>query len=173
MPLKLNLNIPNKAVHAFIGLIVLAVIASGAYAYVVLPGSTPNPGHALSTIQGFFQGDASLLDSLSKLQQRPVAGMSCPADQSIRTIDVEGNVTCEVDDAGGGISCVTRTSGYAVGPVSVACAGGETITGGGCQPALGVAWVQRAYFSGNSYVCSALAAGGPNVTVRAYARCCS
>ena len=67
MSLKMNFTIPNKAIHIFIGLAVIAVLAAGTYAWVVNPGAVPNPGHSLDSIQGYFQGDASLRASLGKL----------------------------------------------------------------------------------------------------------
>lgn len=143
MPLKLNFTIPNKAVHVFVGLIVLTVIVAGAYAYVVLPGPVPDPGHALDTIQGFFQGDASLLDSLGKVQQE-VSG-AC-LGQVIVGINADGTVICEADDVGGvgditGVSAGTGLSGgglsgdvtlsadttYLQRRVSSSCAAGSSI----------------------------------------------
>jgi len=103
-------------------------------------------------------------------------GMVAPSEK----LDVVGNIIasgticdstgCIGSGAGGGLQCTTRTvSGTAA--ATAVCMESETITGGGCRPQSG-AWVQSAYFSGNSYVCSGLAAGGPNVAVTAYARCC-
>ncbi len=71
------------------------VLLAGALAFTVDPGIVPNPGHALSSIQGFFQGDASLTDSLSKTQQR-VAG-TCVGNGSIRIVNPDGTVSCEMD----------------------------------------------------------------------------
>ena len=84
--------------------------------------------------------------------------------------DQGGGVWLGFVGGGGGLQCTTRTvSGTAA--ATAVCMESEIITGGGCRPQSG-AWVQSAYFSGNSYVCSGLAAGGPNVAVTAYARCC-
>ncbi len=104
MPLKLNLTISNKAIYAFIVVIVVSLLVASAYAYVVADPPLPVPpvgqvvGHSLDTIQGYFVGDVSLRDTLAKLQQSPVGGMSCPSGRSIRSIDTEGNVVCEFDD---------------------------------------------------------------------------
>ncbi|MFA4855215.1 MAG: hypothetical protein WC634_01335 [archaeon] len=95
MPLKLT--VPNSFFHLIIALIIIALL-TGAFAYVVLPGVVPNPGHALSTIQGYFQGDASLVQSLAKIQQQ-VTGL-CAAGSSIRAINADGTVSCEADDVG-------------------------------------------------------------------------
>ncbi|MFA4855383.1 MAG: hypothetical protein WC634_02215 [archaeon] len=74
MPLKLT--VPNYFFHLLVAFIV-ATFVVGAFAYVVLPGTVPDPGHALSEIQNYFQGDASLQQSLSKFCQSD--GTSCPA----------------------------------------------------------------------------------------------
>ena len=95
MPLKLT--VPNSFFHLVVAFIVVAFVV-GAFAYVVLPGAVPNPGHALPTIQGYFQGDASLVQSLAKLQQQ-VTGQ-CAAGSSIRVINADGTVSCEADDIG-------------------------------------------------------------------------
>ncbi len=103
MPLKLNFTIPNKAVHAFIVVIVLLLVA-GVVAYTVSPGAIPNPGHALNTIQGYFNGDITLVDTIGKLQQRStVAGaMECGAGYYVSKINFDGTVTCVLDDSGSG-----------------------------------------------------------------------
>lgn len=83
----------------------------------------------------------------------------------------ENGLNCvQLSALGGGLSCTTRTASGTT-TVTVVCIGSEIITGGGCRPQSG-AWVQSAYFSGNNYVCSGIAAGGTNVAVTAYARCC-
>ncbi len=97
MPLNLNLTIPNRAVHIFVAFVVL-FLAGSVIAYAVSPGLVPNPGHALSAIQGYFSGDVSLEQSLEKLQQR-VAG-TCAVGSSIRVINVDGTVSCEDDSVG-------------------------------------------------------------------------
>ncbi|MFA4855725.1 MAG: hypothetical protein WC634_04015 [archaeon] len=97
--MSLKLTVPNSFFHLVVAFIV-TVFVVGAFAYVVLPGVVPNPGHALSTIQGYFQGDASLVQSLAKIQQQ-VTDL-CAAGSSIRVINADGTVSCEVDDVGSG-----------------------------------------------------------------------
>jgi len=117
MPLKVNFTVPNKAIHILIDLAIIAILAAGAYAWVIAvpPLAVPDPGHALNTIQGYFVGDASLRDTLAKLQQSPAGGMSCLAGNSIRSIDIQGNVQCEADDTGGGITSITAGNGLSGG----------------------------------------------------------
>ena len=79
MPLKLNLKISNKAIYAFIGLIVIAVVSAGVYSLNVADPllDVPDPGHALDSTQGYFEGDTSLRDSLGRLCQND--GTNCTA----------------------------------------------------------------------------------------------
>jgi len=111
MSLKLNLTIPNKAIHALIVLIVFLFVA-GALAYVYdVTNTVPNPGHPLSTIQGYFHRDASLIQTIDKLQQRSALGMACGVDEYIKEINVDGTVVCEPDDSGGAAGVTDVLSG--------------------------------------------------------------
>ena len=119
MPLKLT--VPNSFFH-FVMAFVVAAFVVGAFAYTVLPGAAPNPGHALSTIQGYFQGDASLLQSLAKLQQQ-VTGL-CAAGSSIRMINADGTVVCEADDAGSaGVTSISAGTGITLAPNPITTTG--------------------------------------------------
>ena len=60
-------------------------------AYTASLSSAPNPGHAVSTVGGYFSGDDSLDDSLAKFCQSD--GTNCPANS--------GGITCsEIIDTG-------------------------------------------------------------------------
>jgi len=128
--MKIEINVDKKAVLFLVSFIIGIVIIGAVIAFTVGPGTVPNPGHSLSTIQGYFAGDATLEDSLFRIneffenascaegsvistinpdgtvtceenmQQRVFAG--CDEGSSIRVINEDGGVICETDDTGGG-----------------------------------------------------------------------
>ncbi|MFA4855216.1 MAG: hypothetical protein WC634_01340 [archaeon] len=116
MPLKLT--VPNSFFHLIIAFIIIALL-TGAFAYVVLPGAVPNPGHALSTIQGYFQGDASLVQSLAKIQQEVMG--QCAVGSSIRVINADGTVSCEADDVG--VTSISAGTGITLAPNPITTTG--------------------------------------------------
>jgi len=103
-----------------LGLVLIAfVLVVGVFAYPVSPGAVPDPvGHSLTTIQGYFQGDASLLDTLGKLQQRGSSGMGCPAGEYIREVGQDGSVTCEADQTAVASSNLPTPGAVVSGPIS-------------------------------------------------------
>ncbi|MFA4855217.1 MAG: hypothetical protein WC634_01345 [archaeon] len=119
--MSLKLTVPNSFFHLVVVFIV-TVFVVGAFAYVVLPGVVPNPGHALSTIQGYFQGDASLVQSLAKIQQQ-VTGL-CAVGSSIRVINADGTVSCEADDVGAaGVTSISAGTGITLSPNPITTTG--------------------------------------------------
>src|SRR3989344_3176276 len=75
--MKFEVNIEKKyAISIIASFIILAIVGIG-IALPITPGTTPNPGHALTTIQGAFAGDANLGVSLAKFCQTD--GSNCPA----------------------------------------------------------------------------------------------
>lgn len=75
--MKIEVNIDKKYFFGIIFIFILAVGLIGGYAYVISSRPIPNPGHGLDSIQGYFQGDNSLSDSLGKLCQKD--GTNCQA----------------------------------------------------------------------------------------------
>ena len=90
---KFNSLIPKSALYAVIGIVTVFAMFAGAFAFTVDPGSVPNPGHALSEFQGFFQGDPNLEVSLGKLQQR--VSDVCADNSLVRQVNEDGSVICE------------------------------------------------------------------------------
>jgi len=171
MPLKVNFTVPNKAIHAFIGLAVIAVLAAGAYAWVVAnpPLAVPDPGHALDTIQGYFVGDTSLRATLAKLQQT-LSG-DC-AGEVLVGINPNGTVVCETDNVGSGFTeCQTNSNGSSSASASVSCSSGWTMVGGGCWcAAAGDYSIRRSIPNGNGWDCTCSYTDNPSTS--AYVRCC-
>lgn len=74
---QIILNIQKKFAFAIIGFLAVLIVGSFVYAYTSSPGTVPNPGHALTSIQGYFAGDGDLGVSLGKLCQAD--GTNCQA----------------------------------------------------------------------------------------------
>lgn len=62
-------KLTNRTTYTMLFIIILVLVLALAGAYTASPGGVPNPGHRLSEIQGYFQGDANLQASLGKLCQ--------------------------------------------------------------------------------------------------------
>jgi|GEM_PF-2065073 len=67
--MKIEVNIEKKYFIGIVASILILAGIFGIYAYTVSPGTIPNPGHSLDEIQGYFEGDASLYDTLEKFCQ--------------------------------------------------------------------------------------------------------
>ncbi len=67
--MKVEVNVSKRYFFVILGAVLILAGVIGAIAIAVTPGAVPNPGHALSTIQGYFAGDPSLETSLGKFCQ--------------------------------------------------------------------------------------------------------
>ena len=92
--MKIEINLENKSTKLIASAIILLAVIGVATAYVVGPGATPNPGHALTTIQGYFTGDTTLQDSLGKFQQRSATGITCTSTQYMTGVNANGTASC-------------------------------------------------------------------------------
>jgi len=63
--MRLIINIEKRYAFAILGAVLLLAVAIGVYAYTISPGTVPNPGHTLTSIQGLFSGDNNLSQTLS------------------------------------------------------------------------------------------------------------
>ena len=73
----MSVIIRNKYLYLISAVVIFLVGVGMVVSYTVNPGVIPSPvGHALSQIQGYFQGDANLNDSLGKFCQSD--GTNCP-----------------------------------------------------------------------------------------------
>lgn len=71
-----TINIEKRHLFLLTAVFVFLVGVGLVIGYVSNPGAVPNPGHSLSQIQGYFQGDSNLQTSLGKFLQ------SCTVRQS-------------------------------------------------------------------------------------------
>jgi hypothetical protein len=165
--MKLFFETENKPRPLFLVGILAATLFVSALAFNPGPGVIPSPGHALTEMQGYFEGDNSIMDTMGKMQQR--VSENCAAGSSIRSINVDGTVVCETDDEGSGPT-ITGTLETTVvscpGSCTVACPAGYVVTGGdwdvGSVGGLSSYYISRP--SGNGWECNA---GGNFGTCRA------
>ncbi len=100
------------------------------------PGDLTAEGEIYSK-SGFRFPDNSLQISAANTQalDRVLGGSgSCPAGSSIRAIDASGNVTCETDDVGGGVTQVNTGAGLTGGPITTS--GTVSVANGGITNAM-------------------------------------
>ncbi len=67
--MKIEVNITKRYFLGILGAVLLLIGVIGTFAYTASPGAVPNPGHALTSIQGYFSGDTNLQTSLGKFCQ--------------------------------------------------------------------------------------------------------
>ncbi|MEK6899237.1 MAG: hypothetical protein AABW79_04030 [Nanoarchaeota archaeon] len=75
--MKIEVNIEKKYVFLIVGILILIAGGIFVYAYTFSLGTVPNPGHSLSSIQGYFSGDTNLQTTLGKFCQTD--GTNCLA----------------------------------------------------------------------------------------------
>lgn len=94
--MKIEVKITTK--KAVVLLVIAAALLGvvGVIAFSVGPGVVPNPGHPLTGVQGYFNGDTTLQDSLGRFCQSD--GTNCKAlaiDMNERTCPQ--NSGCPID----------------------------------------------------------------------------
>ncbi len=67
--MRIEVSVEKKWAFAIVASVLVLSGIIGIYAYNVIPGQIPDPGHALLGVQGYFENDASLQDSLGKFCQ--------------------------------------------------------------------------------------------------------
>jgi peptidoglycan hydrolase CwlO-like protein len=106
----------------------------------------------------YMQTEISNINASLALKQNIISG-SCPAGESIRLVQADGSVVCEVDNIGGatGITSVrvykyTTVFSNSYGSVTASCPSGYTLTGGGASHYSGSRQYESSYPNGNSWV---------------------
>ena len=108
--LNINLNFNNRTIYTLVTFLFILII--GVSVYALTPGIAPNPGHLIDNVapptgcnpgeylqwDGVNWGCADLSINTSALQERVIG--SCSPGESIRVINSDGTVVCEVDDEG-------------------------------------------------------------------------
>lgn len=107
--MKFEVNIEKRYAVLILASVLILAGAIGIYAYTVNPGAIPNPGHALTSIQGYFDGDSNLETSLGKLCQAD--GTNCPGTLPYRTFDTglfyyPTNLNCGSSGTGWSDDCI-------------------------------------------------------------------
>lgn len=80
------MNIQKKYAFVIIGLLLVLGAGMFVYAYTAGLGVVPNPGHLLSEMQGYFQNDSNLQQSLGKFCQSD--GTNCVATSSGGSVEI-------------------------------------------------------------------------------------
>lgn len=109
--MRFEVNIEKKYAFLIVGIILALGIGGYVYAFNVGLGNVPNPGHALTTIQGYFSGDADLNASLGKFCQSD--GVNCVSSGGAGTCPV-GQVVMGVS-SGGGVVCGPNSASDCIG----------------------------------------------------------
>ena len=117
--MKIEVNVSKGYFFVILGAVLLLVGVVGVVAYFTGPGAVPNPGHALTSIQGYFSGDTNLQTSLGKFCQKD--GTYCPTIRVKNCHIVSGPALlpeegasvayCNADEFLSGQSCTSSTAG--------------------------------------------------------------
>ncbi len=122
--MKFEVSVSKLHMFLIVGVVLVFAVSVGVFAFTSSPGAVPNPGHALSSIQGYFSGDADLQNSLGRFCQSD--GTNCQSGGGSG-----GKITCSSTPfydsvSSGGVSA--KPGRVAVNVPSV-CIGGS---GNGC-----------------------------------------
>lgn len=98
--MKFEVNVEKKYAFLIVGILLVLGVLGYVYAYTAGLGVVPNPGHLLSEMQGYFQGDANLNVSLGKFCQSD--GTNCVSS------GVSGKIGLGVKMMNAGIWCDTN-----------------------------------------------------------------
>ena len=106
----------------------------------------------------YMQTEVNDINASLALKQNIISG-SCPAGESIRLVQADGSVVCDVDDVGGATGITsTRVYNYtyvsrnSYGYAYAYCPSGYTLTGGGASHSSGYYGQESSYPNGNSWV---------------------
>src|SRR3989344_2925422 len=105
--MKIEVDVKKRYFFSVLAVVLIIVGIVGVFGFPKSLGGVPNPGHALSTIQGYFSGDANLESSLEKFCQSD--GTNCVGGDS-QTGSVSGLYdysTCVAKNYGSNVECGT------------------------------------------------------------------
>ena len=101
--MKIEGDLNKKIFFSVLGVILIIAGIVGVFGFSKSLGSVPNPGHALSTIQGYFTGDANLEVSLGKFCQSD--GTNCVPGSSTNSAGLYDYSQCDFKGYGSNVEC--------------------------------------------------------------------